>query len=47
MLDMHSGKVVYAVLPFGGFLGLGEKLFAVPWNALVLDTHNGSSSARR
>jgi hypothetical protein len=40
MLDMHSGKVVYAVLSFGGFLGVGEKLFAVPWNALTLDTHN-------
>jgi sporulation protein YlmC with PRC-barrel domain len=37
MLDMHSGKVSYAVLSFGGFLGVGEKLFAVPWSALVLD----------
>jgi sporulation protein YlmC with PRC-barrel domain len=40
MLDMRSGKVGYAVLSFGGFLGMGEKLFAVPWNALVLDTKN-------
>ena len=40
MLDMHSGKVGYAVLSFGGFLGMGEKLFAVPWNALMLDTQN-------
>lgn len=40
MLDMRSGKVNYAVLSFGGFLGLGEKLFAVPWNALKLDTEN-------
>ena len=38
MLDMRSGKVGYAVLVFGGFLGMGEKLFAVPWDALVLDT---------
>lgn len=38
MLDMRSGRVSYAVLSFGGFLGLGEKLFAVPWNALTLDT---------
>ena len=30
----------YAVLSFGGFLGMGEKLFAVPWNALTLDTEN-------
>ena len=40
MLDMHSGKVAYAVLSFGGFLGLGEKLFAVPFSALTLDTEN-------
>lgn len=40
MLDMRSGKVGYAVLSFGGFLSMGEKLFAVPWNALTLDTNN-------
>lgn len=40
MLDMRSGKVAYAVLSLGGFLGMGEKLFAVPWNALKLDTAN-------
>ena len=40
MLDMRSGKVGYAVLSFGGFLGMGEKLFAVPWGALTLDTKN-------
>ena len=40
MLDMQSGKVAYAVLTFGGFLGMGEKLFAVPWEALTLDTAN-------
>jgi len=40
MLDMRSGQVAYAVLSFGGFLGLGEKLFAVPWQALHLDTIN-------
>lgn len=40
MLDMRSGKVAYAVLSFGGFLGMGEKLFAVPWAALTLDTEN-------
>ncbi|MBT9465144.1 PRC-barrel domain-containing protein [Hydrogenophaga sp.] len=38
MLDMHTGRVDYAVLSFGGFLGMGEKLFAVPWAALELDT---------
>ena len=40
MLDMRSGQVGYAVLSFTGFLGLGEKLFAVPWRALKLDTEN-------
>lgn len=40
MLDMTNGQVSYAVLSFGGFLGMGEKLFAVPWDALKLDTEN-------
>lgn len=40
MIDMRTGKVTYAVLSFGGFLGMGEKLFAVPWAALKLDTKN-------
>lgn len=40
MLDMRTGKIAYAVLSFGGFLGMGEKLFAVPWSALTLDTEN-------
>ena len=37
MIDIPSGKVAYAVLSFGGVLGIGNKLFAVPWNALTLD----------
>lgn len=40
MLDLRNGTVAYAVLSFGGFLGMGEKLFAVPWHALTLDTLN-------
>ncbi|MCU0942469.1 MAG: PRC-barrel domain-containing protein [Hydrogenophaga sp.] len=40
MLDMHSGQVAYGVLSFGGFMGMGEKLFAVPWSALKLDPVN-------
>ncbi|TFW19892.1 PRC-barrel domain-containing protein [Duganella callida] len=40
MLDMRSGQVAYAVLSFGGWLGMGDKLFAVPWQALQLDTAN-------
>lgn len=38
MLDSGRGKVAYAVLSFGGFMGMGDKLFAVPWEALTLDT---------
>ena len=40
MLDMTTGQVAYAVLSFGGMMGIGEKLFAVPWQALRLDTVN-------
>lgn len=40
MLDMDSGRVAYAVLSYGGFMGVGDKLFAVPWSALSLDTVN-------
>lgn len=40
MIDMASGKIAYAVLSFGGLLGMGDKLFAVPWTALALDTEN-------
>lgn len=38
MLDVERGRVAYAVLSFGGILGVGNKLFAVPWGALTLDT---------
>jgi sporulation protein YlmC with PRC-barrel domain len=37
MIDVPSGRVGYAVLSFGGFLGLGNKLFAVPWDAFTID----------
>jgi sporulation protein YlmC with PRC-barrel domain len=37
MIDVPSGRVAYAVLSFGGFMNMGNKLFAVPWNALTLD----------
>ncbi|HEY0490660.1 MAG TPA: PRC-barrel domain-containing protein [Telluria sp.] len=38
MLDMRTGKVAYAVMSSGGVLSIGQKLFAVPWAALALDT---------
>jgi sporulation protein YlmC with PRC-barrel domain len=37
MLDVTSGQIAYAVLSFGGFLGMGTKFFALPWGALTLD----------
>jgi sporulation protein YlmC with PRC-barrel domain len=37
MIQMSTGKISYAVLSFGGFLGMGDRLFAVPWQALTLD----------
>ena len=37
MLDVTTGRIAYAVLSFGGFLGVGNKLFAIPWTALTLD----------
>jgi sporulation protein YlmC with PRC-barrel domain len=40
MIDIHSGRVAYAVLSFGGFLGMGNKLFAVPWGSLTVDLDN-------
>jgi len=40
MIDVPSGRVAYAVLSFGGVLGMGDKLFAIPWHALQLDPEN-------
>ena len=37
VLDLGTGTIAYAVLLFGGFLGVGAKLFAVPWEALEFD----------
>ncbi|HEX2531568.1 MAG TPA: PRC-barrel domain-containing protein [Burkholderiaceae bacterium] len=38
MLDVPSGRIAYAVLSFGGIMGMGDKLFAIPWSALTMDT---------
>ena len=37
MIDLDYGQIAYAVLSFGGLLGFGDKLFAVPWGAMTLD----------
>lgn len=41
MIDKQSGKVAYAVMGFGGFLGLGEEHHPVPWGKLRYDTGVG------
>ncbi len=38
MIDKISGKVAYAVISFGGFLGMGEDYFPMPWANLKYDT---------
>ena len=40
MIDVERGTVAYAVMSCGGMLGLGEKLFAIPWEAFTLDARN-------
>jgi len=37
MIDVPTGQIAYAVLSSGGVLGIGDKLFAIPWTALTLD----------
>jgi sporulation protein YlmC with PRC-barrel domain len=41
MLDKLSGRVAYAVLSFGGFLGIGDRSYPLPWEKLRYDTALG------
>jgi len=42
MIDKQSGHITYAVMSFGGFLGMGEKYYPVPWSELTHSTtHDG------
>jgi hypothetical protein len=41
MIDKISGKVTYAVISFGGFLGMGEDYYPMPWTNLKYDTRLG------
>ena len=41
MIDKISGKVAYAVVSFGGFLGMGEDYYPMPWPKLDYDTSLG------
>lgn len=38
MIDINTGRVAYVVISFGGLLGVGSKLFAVPWSSIRVDT---------
>lgn len=44
MLGKLSGKIAYAVMSFGGFLGIGEKYHPLPWDSLDYDTSLGGYS---
>jgi hypothetical protein len=41
MIDKRSGKIAYAVMSFGGFLGMGNQYHPLPWNTLKYDTRQG------
>src|SRR3954452_1377454 len=41
MIDKISGKVAYAVTSFGGFMGIGEDYYPLPWSSLTYDTSLG------
>src|SRR3984893_8215367 len=41
MIDKYTGQVAYAVMAFGGFLGIGEKYHPLPWKMLTYDTRLG------
>ena len=41
MIDKASGRVVYAVMSFGGFLGIGERYHPLPWSMLTYDSNQG------
>ncbi len=40
MIDLDTGRILYTVLSFGGFLGIGNKLFAVPFGSFTIDQSN-------
>lgn len=41
MIDKYTGQVSYAVMSFGGFLGIGESYHPLPWKTLTYDTRYG------
>jgi sporulation protein YlmC with PRC-barrel domain len=47
MLEKVSGRAEYAILSFGGFLGIGEKYHPLPWNVLTYDVGQGEPGSRQ
>jgi sporulation protein YlmC with PRC-barrel domain len=41
MLEKSSGRVAYAILSFGGFLGIGDRYYPLPWEKLTYNTELG------
>jgi len=41
MIDKYSGQIAYAVMSFGGFLGIGERYHPLPWHVLKFDQNVG------
>jgi hypothetical protein len=41
MIDKRSGRIAYALMSFGGFLGIGERYHPLPWGSLKYDTNQG------
>jgi hypothetical protein len=41
MIDKVSGQVVYAVVSYGGFMGIGDDHYPTPWSSLKYDTNLG------
>ena len=44
VVDAGSGRIAYAVLSFGGFLGMGDKYFAIPWNPMHFNCSKNTRS---
>lgn len=42
MIDLQNGRIAYAVLSFGGWFGMGNKLFAIPWSALTMQLYDNN-----
>lgn len=47
MLEKRSGKVSYAIMSFGGFLGIGERYHPLPWDVLTYDENLGGYNVGR